>query len=502
MSKDKINHEIKELIKENPEESIPIIIQVKNKDLINKIKNKGIIKESLDEDFILVELKGEDINELSLEDSVIKIWPDRQTFIVLEESVPQINADYLWNLGYKGDNIKIAILDTGLDKNHEMLQGKVILERDFTNENDPNDYNGHGTHVAGIATGNGSLKGIAPNALIINAKVLDSNGYGQLSSLINAIDYVLDPDNNPETDDGADIISLSLGASYSGNPEDLLDAPEVLKIKEAINKNVIVVIASGNCAQGCGSFTGVTTPGITREAITVGAVDKQNNYAVFSSGDTILDYIKPDLTAPGVNICSSIPNGISCFSGTSMSTPHVSGAVALILQKNPNLNPFEIKEILERGALDLGEIGKDIKFGSGLVDLSNLEFNLSITPIIKDYNLIIPLFEVNKKDDIILEFNNTFDEKKKIKVVFNAEELDYELEKEFKKTINRGESEEFSYSIEFTLPGKHLLKIDIYDDKNLFKEDELLYHIEKIIDVSGAIEDNIAKYNSLLVVKE
>ena len=109
----------------------------------------------------------------------------------------------------------------------------------------------------------------------------------------------------------------------------------VLKVQEAIDNGITVVIASGNCGSGnCGSFSGVTSPGIAENAITVGAVDDNSNWATFSSGDSISDYIKPDIVAPGVAICSSVPGGYDCKSGTSMATPHISGAVALLLDYN------------------------------------------------------------------------------------------------------------------------------------------------------------------------
>ncbi|MBU2476109.1 S8 family serine peptidase, partial [Candidatus Micrarchaeota archaeon] len=188
------------------------------------------------------------------------------------------------------------------------------------------------------------------------------------SSIINGINWAVDPDGNSQTDDGADIINMSLGGAYAD-----LNSPIVYAIKDAIDAGVLVVVASGNCGSGCPSgscngYIGIETPGISPKAITVGAVDKQNNWACFSSGGIINEIIKPDIVAPGVNINSSVPEGYSAFSGTSMATPHVAGAAALLLQSNENLTPKEVKYILEATAQKLGEPGKDTKYGSGLID--------------------------------------------------------------------------------------------------------------------------------------
>lgn len=475
----------KGLLDVKKDENAQVLIKVKegSKDKVKNEIIRGESKQSLDGNLLFVNTNGGEISNLILDDDVVEVWPDLQTRSFLDSSAGQINAPYLWNFGFNGSDVRIAILDTGVDADHEMLSGRVVLQEDFTGSGNFDDSFGHGTHVAGIAAGNGQYKGIGYGAEILNGKVLDDNGYGQLSWLINGIDWAIAND--------ADIISLSLGAVYDGSPEEQLSSPEVLKVEEAINKGIIVIIASGNCGNGgCGSFDSVTSPGIAKDAITVGAVDDNNNWASFSSGDHISDYIKPDMVAPGVNICSSIPDGYACYSGTSMATPHISGAAALLLQKDPALNPLEVKQVFENGALDLGETGKDVKYGYGLIDLSNLDGHVnSEEPPAENYELTIPLFETGKEDKIILNYNNTFEEKKKIKVVFNIEELDYDLEEESEKTIKSGDEKEFTYKWEPRLPGKHLLTIDIYADN------ELAEHIEEVVNVNPdiVIEDKLAK---------
>ena len=485
----KIKVELNNIIKDKPQEKVNIIIRLNNKDkkpVEDKIKLKqGKLKESLDDSLIIAELEAEDLNEISDLLNVESIWPNRETKIVLDKSVEQINTPYLWNLGYTGKNIKIAILDTGISK-HDMFKDRIILERDFTGENDPNDYHGHGTHVAGIVAGSDSkYKGVAPDALLLNGKVLDNTGSGRLSWLINGIDWAIQ--NN------VDVISLSLGASYKGEPEELLSAPEVLKVEEAISRGIIVVIASGNCNQGCGSFFGVTTPGIARNAITIGAVDDNNLHADFSSGDSISDYIKPDLVAPGVDICSSyLDNGYSCLSGTSMSTPHVAGASALLLEKDNSLNPLDIKSLFEWNALDLGIRGKDVEYGSGLIDLSKLDEPVK-KPDYNNYEFEIPLFEIGQENEIIFTYKNVFKDYKKFEFVVNLEDLDDIYTDEFKETIPYEKSKSFDFEWKSSLIGKHLLTIDVYS------EDRFLQHIEVGVSVSGGYIDSMSKITNILV---
>ncbi|MBI2136952.1 S8 family serine peptidase, partial [Candidatus Woesearchaeota archaeon] len=165
--------------------------------------------------------------------------------------------------------------------------------------------------------------------------------------------------------------SISLGSPTSVDPlvEESLQA--------AINAGIVVVAASGNCGSGCpsgacGGFRGVMSPGSSGNVIAVGAVSDDKELACFSSGGVVDGIgIKPDLVAPGVDVFSSVlGNGYASMSGTSMAAPHVSGAAALLLSKSPQLSPLEVRNILEGSSLDLGAAGKDIGFGSGLLDLS------------------------------------------------------------------------------------------------------------------------------------
>jgi len=365
------------------EKSVTVLIKTDEQNLdevydLAESEGKAIGKYDIG-NIVSMEIPLSKIKDVAENKDVKGVWQNHEYHITLDESVPQINAPFMWSSGYNGSGIKIAIIDTGVDKTHPMLQGKVIAEKEFSGEGVTADWHGHGTHVAGIAAGkknNGiGFNGVAPEALIMNARAIASTGGGTDNSVIAAINWAVNPDGDDSTDDGADIISMSLGGSYSD-----LNSPLVTAVRDAINKGVVVVIASGNCGKDCLSsscrgYVGVETPGITPEAITVGAVDKSNNWACFSSGGTINNsgemIIKPDVVAPGVNINSAAPNNkYAVMQGTSMATPHVAGAAALLLQANPDLSPLQVKEIMEKTAKPLGEPGKDEKYGNGLIDAS------------------------------------------------------------------------------------------------------------------------------------
>ncbi len=232
----------------------------------------------------------------------------------------------------------------------------------------PMDDHGHGTHVAAIAGGNGTFLGVAPGASLYAIKVLNSEGHGTYASILSGLEWAADPTEDGDTSDHLDIVSLSLGAScwfgyspYCG-PDDVMSTA----IDRLSREGVVAVIAAGNEGPGIKS---IGSPGTARSAITVGAVRKNDSLVWFSSRGPVTgvyrEYmtVKPDIVAPGVSICaaksafdkitSMSKSDLRCrdaehlsLSGTSMATPHVSGAVALLLQKNPDWTPAEIKAAL------------------------------------------------------------------------------------------------------------------------------------------------------------
>ncbi|RLG59709.1 hypothetical protein DRN86_03815, partial [Candidatus Geothermarchaeota archaeon] len=295
----------------------------------------------------------------------------------LNESLDLIGVKDLWSLGLTGKGVVIAILDTGINKDHpslddldddpETFDPKVVDEVSFVPGESADDFNGHGTYVASIAAGTGypggrrfystfygeyqnatitpkTQKGVAPDALLLNVKVLNKYGVGYESWVIAGIEWAVDH--------GADVISMSLGgpALY---PSD----PLTRAISEATKRGVIVVVAAGN--DGPGYFS-VSSPGISPEAITVGAIYELGGVTWFSGrGPTPVTLnVKPDVLAPGVAVLGANAffeedDTFYCSGwGTSPATVFVSGSVALLLQAFPGATPEAIKIALMKSAWD------------------------------------------------------------------------------------------------------------------------------------------------------
>ena len=248
-----------------------------------------------------------------------------------------INAPEVWAesgdfSGATGEGVIVAVIDTGVDLDHAEFQGRMTAGYDFVdNDTIADDGNGHGTHVAGTIAGddddNFGISGVAPDALIMPIRVLNNNGNGYTSDIIEGITWAVD--------NGADVVNLSLGGG--GYSQAMDDA-----IEYASNRGTVVVMASGNSA---GNSPDYPAAHAVDHGIAVGAVDQNRNMANFSNlaGNTTLDYV----TAPGVNIYSSVPNGqYSTFSGTSMATPHVAGVVALLKSYDNSLSASAIEDLI------------------------------------------------------------------------------------------------------------------------------------------------------------
>ncbi|WP_316747782.1 S8 family serine peptidase [Streptomyces herbicida] len=284
---------------------------------------------------------------------IAHVWLDGVRKASLDKSVPQIGAPKAWAAGYTGKGVKIAVLDTGVDTTHPDLKDQVIESKNFSAAADATDHFGHGTHVASIAAGTGAksggkYKGVAPDAKILNGKVLDDTGSGDDSGILAGMEWA--------AQQGASVINLSLGG---------YDTPEIDPLEAEVNKlstekGVLFAIAAGN--EGPES---IGSPGSADAALTVGAVDKSDKLADFSStgprtGDGA---IKPDVTAPGVDITAAAakgsvidqevgekPEGYLTISGTSMATPHVAGAAAILKQEHPDWGYAELKGALTGSA--------------------------------------------------------------------------------------------------------------------------------------------------------
>ena len=291
----------------------------------------------------------------------------------LEQSVRQIRADIVQDsLGLTGKGVLVGDVDTGIDYDNPALGGgfgpgfRVIGGYDFANnDNDPMDDHGHGTHVAGIIGANSgdTLRGVAPDVKFLAVKVLDADGSGLMSTVIAGIDYCLDPDGNPATDDAVDVVNMSLGGQPI--PENPVDSA----VEYATKAGVLCVVAAGN--SGFGSYGTIGSPGTSESALTVGACDSAYHMADFSSigPDPIHSFIKPEVVAPGVNILSTILNNqTASWSGTSMATPHVTGTAALLKQEHPLWTPEEIKAAIVNTAHSIGDTVSVFVQGKGCID--------------------------------------------------------------------------------------------------------------------------------------
>ncbi len=269
--------------------------------------------------------------------------------------------------GLKGQGIRIGHLDTGIDPSSPEYQGKILNYAEFNGDGDKiqssaHDSAQHGTHTAGLLVGN--TVGVAPDARLISALVLP-NGEGTFAQVIAGMQWVLDPDNNADTNDGANVVSMSLG--LPGTYQEF-----VVPVKNMLKAGVVPVFAIGNFGPTAGS-TG--SPGNIPDVIGVGAVDQNNQVAPFSSRGPVAwsgaysgTFTKPDVAAPGVAITSSFPGGgYGSLSGSSQAAPITAGAVAVMLGAKPGSSVDAIKNALYQSASNAGQ--KNNNTGYGVINL-------------------------------------------------------------------------------------------------------------------------------------
>ncbi|MFI6183564.1 S8 family peptidase [Nonomuraea sp. NPDC051191] len=285
--------------------------------------------------------KSLDEPRATLSQGVTKIWLDAKVKATLDHSVPQVGAPEAWQAGFDGEGVKVAVLDTGVDATHPDLAGRVKQSKVFTGEPSVQDGNGHGTHVAATIAGGDGRKGVAPGAELMVGKVLGDDGSGMLSGVIEGMEWA--------AAEGASVINMSLGGGATDGTDPLSLAVDTLTERTG----VLFVVAAGND----GAAYSIGTPGAATSALTVGAVDGKDALAEFSSrGPRLDDAPKPDLTAPGVAIVAARAAGTgmgepvderyTAASGTSMATPHVAGAAAIVKQRHPDWTARQIKDAL------------------------------------------------------------------------------------------------------------------------------------------------------------
>ena len=256
-------------------------------------------------------------------------------------------------LSYTGKGVGVAVLDTGIFP-HMDFRNRIRAFADFVAyKSMPYDDNGHGTHVAGILAGDGTAsmgkyKGVAPGCGLVALKVLDRFGNGSREQVLRAFRWILDHREQYRIR----IVNISVGTTCrSVSDQDIL----IQGVEKLWDEGLVVVAAAGNQGPKPGS---VTAPGSSRKVITVGSSDMlTGSSAVSGCGPTAECVCKPDLVAPGNHIVSCAPGTANTYgvkSGTSMSTPLVSGAIALMLEKDPLLTNVEIKMLLRESTDDMG----------------------------------------------------------------------------------------------------------------------------------------------------
>ncbi len=345
-------------------DKIPLLIGYKNKpekvdkDLI--LGKGGEIKHSYNLiNAIAAKLPPQEIEALKKNANIAYIENDSEVHTfgeTLPWGVDRIDAELVYQYN-KGNGIKVAVIDTGIEHTHPDLNGNYKGGYDFLNNDaDPMDDNGHGTHVAGIIAAennNFGVVGVAPEAYLYGVKVLGSGGTGVTSDAIAGIEWSIS--------NGMQVITMSFGSSsYSKAFQDIID--------QAYNQGIVLVAAAGNNAGA------ISYPAKYSSVIAVTATDINDNIASFSNFGP-----EAELAAPGVNIYSTYKGSTyATLSGTSMSTPHVTGTVALLLKtpitreydtnNNGRWDPPEVRKKLHDTAWDMGAKGWDQYYGHGLVN--------------------------------------------------------------------------------------------------------------------------------------
>ncbi|MEU6519930.1 S8 family serine peptidase [Streptomyces sp. NPDC046978] len=304
---------------------------------------------------------------------IAKVWLDGKVTATLADTTAQIGAPAVWAGGDTGQGVDVAVLDTGIDAAHPDFAGRIAATESFVPGQDVTDRHGHGTHVASTVAGTGAAsggteKGVAPGASLHIGKVLDNSGSGQDSWILAGMEWAARTQH-------AKVVSMSLGGGPTDGTDPLSQAVDHLS-KET---GALFVIAAGN--SGPEAYT-VSAPGAADAALTVGAVHGPgkgvDQLAEFSSrGPRVGDNaIKPDLTAPGVDVLAArsqyAPEGEGAYqtmSGTSMATPHVAGAAALLAAAHPDWTGQQLKDALVSTTSSTQRFSP-FQAGSGRVDIA------------------------------------------------------------------------------------------------------------------------------------
>lgn len=365
--------ELQETSKDSQNRLLHYLLRAKNQGLVKEFESFFIVNS------LVVTATREVAEQLAKLPEVEKVCEDKEYYIEQTESqsgtaellaepsqelpwnLKNIQVDQVWKQDVNGEGVVIGMIDSGADLQHPAIKDswrgnepgmEVYSWLDATKiigQGKPYDEHGHGTHVLGTILGkqgeHGMPLGVAPKAKWIAVKVLDSEGMASVSALLRAGQWIMAPtDENgvPQADKAPKIINNSWG----GNDTDEFFREVLKKWREA---GILPIFSAGNTRYNLANRPGsVMAPAKYPEAFAVGAVDKDNRIADFSlQGPSEYKETKPEISAPGVNIKSSVPGGgYELKSGTSMASPHVTGVAALLKQVNPALTVDQLEEIL------------------------------------------------------------------------------------------------------------------------------------------------------------
>lgn len=322
----------------------------------------------------VLELPKSALNKLGHYSAIEEVEYDEEVSAQMDISRQNINVERMLQRGpLSGRGVTVAVLDTGIYPHGDFLRphNRLVHQEDMVNDQeDFYDDSGHGTHVAGIIASSGfnsdgRYMGVAPGAHLVSVKVLDKSGRGKMSNVLAGLQWIYDNYKRYHIR----VVNVSVGMTDAKGEDGIL----VKAVNQLWDEGLVVVTAAGN--KGPNSRT-ILSPGISRKVITVGCsndnqtveIDGEFRINYSSRGPTMACIVKPDVLAPGGNIISCLSNtAYECGekidmkdcrygskSGTSMSTPMVSGAIALYLQSYPEATPNEVKEALSQSCDDLG----------------------------------------------------------------------------------------------------------------------------------------------------
>lgn len=384
----------------NQKEKVQIIVRCSDyENNYNEVASMGKLKYKLPMiDSYVIEVEPDKLKDLQSENQLWSYELDTHITAQMNRVADIIDLKWAHDRNIMGENIGVAVVDTGICMHKDFTEGKsrIIAFHDLIHGRiEPYDDNGHGSHVSGIIGGNGFLSGgrytgVAPKCDLIGIKVLDQKGDGNISDVLAGLQWIIDN----KAKYNIRVVNISVGTTTKDNADE--NSLLVKGVNAVWDAGIAVVVAAGNNGP---SPMSISTPGISRKVITVGSSDDRITVELF--GNKTMDYSgrgptascvkKPDIVAPGSNIvsCGTMKNYqryrynvlnnprndytnlmYAVKSGTSMATPIVTGAIALLLSAYPSLSNKEVKLRLRDCAIDLGFPWS--KQGWGLLNIPRL----------------------------------------------------------------------------------------------------------------------------------